>query len=125
MKPLSVNQLSVLLAGTLLLCHGVFGVLHLVCSPPRCAVVAEHTTGHEPVAGGAADAHEHPMGHGAGTEYFAVVAGLLTLLLGLFPGVATSRVGIGMGWPPVLRRAPLEFRSARDPTLPTLQVFRL
>jgi hypothetical protein len=31
MKPLSIKHLSVLLAGALLLCHGVFGTLHLVC----------------------------------------------------------------------------------------------
>jgi hypothetical protein len=125
MKPLSVNQLSVLLAGTLLLCHGVFGALHLVCSPPRCAGATEHSASHEPAAQGKADAHEHPMGHGAGTDYFAVVAGLLGLLLGLLRKGATSRVGIGMGWPTVHRRSPLVFRPARAPTSPILQVFRL
>ena len=125
MKPLSVNHLAVLLAGTLLLCHGVFGALHLVCSPPRCAGAAEHTAGHEPAAGEAADAHEHPAGHGVGTEYFAVVAGLLGLLLGLLRKGATSRVRIGMGQPPVLRRTFLVFRPARAPTSPALQVFRL
>ncbi len=125
MKPPGVNQLAVLLAGALLLCHGVFGVLHMVCSPPVCAAAAEHQAGHELAAGGAADAHEHTMGHGAGTEYFAVVAGLLTLLLGVLSWGATSRVGIGTGRLTVLRGAPLEFRSARDPTSSTLQVFRL
>ena len=121
MKPPSVNQLSVLLAGTLLLCHGIFGALHLVCIPPVCAGSAEHPAAHEP----AADVHEHPADHGAGTAYFAVVTGLLGLLLGLLPRGATLRFGIGMGRPPVLRRAPLVFRPARAPTSPTLQVFRL
>ena len=125
MKPLSANQLSVVLAGTLLLCHGIFGALHLVCSPPVCAGAAEHLAAHEAETGGAANAHEHPMDHGAGTEYFAVVAALLGLLLGLFPRGATARVRIGMGWPPVRRRAPIVFRPARAPTSPTLQVFRL
>ena len=125
MKPPGVNQLAVLLAGTLLLCHGVFGALHLVCESPACAGAAEHSTGHESAAGGAADAHEHPAGHGLGTEYFAVVAGLLGLLLGLLRKGVASRVRIGMGWPPVLRRAPLVLRPARAPTSPTLQVFRL
>jgi hypothetical protein len=124
-RSLGVNQLSVLLAGTLLLCHGIFGVLHLVCDPPVRAGGAEHPAQHEPAAKAAAGEHEHPMGHGAGTEYFAVVAGLLTLLLSMLPRGAASRVGISMGWAPVLRRAPLEFRSARAPTSPTLQVFRL
>ena len=125
MKPPSVNQLSVLLAGTLLLCHGVFGALHLVCNPPRCAGAIDHSAGHEPAAGAAPDAHEHPADHGTGTEYFAVVAGLLGLLVGLLPMSAPSRVGIGMGWPSVLRRAYVVFRPARAPTSPTLQVFRL
>jgi hypothetical protein len=125
MKPPGVNQLAVLLAGTLLLCHGVFGALHLVCESPACAGAAEHSAGHESAAGGAADAHEHPAGHGVGPEYFAVVVGLLGLLLRLLRKGATSRGGIGMDWPPVLRRAPLVFRPARAPTSPTLQVFRL
>ena len=125
MKPLGGNQLSVLLAGALLLCHGIFGALHLVCSPPVCAGAAEHQAGHEPAAGGAADAHEHVMGHGAGTAYCAAVAGLLTLLLGVLRRDATSRAGIGMSRPFVFRRVPLGFGSARAPTLPTLQVFRL
>ena len=128
MRLLSIKQLPallVLLAGTLLLCHGVFGALHLVCESPACAGAVEHSAGHESAAGGAADAHEHPAGHGLGTEYFAVVAGLLGLLLGLLRKGATSRGGIGTGWPPVLRRAPLVLRPARAPTSPTLQVFRL
>ena len=33
MKLLGIRHLSVLLIGTLLLCHGVFGALHLVCDP--------------------------------------------------------------------------------------------
>ncbi len=125
MKPPGLAHLSVLLAGTLLLCHGIFGALHLVCDPPVCAGAAEHPAQHEPAAGAAAGVHEHPADHGAGTGYFAVVAGLLTLLLGLPPRGAPPRVGGGMGWPPVLRRAPLVFRPARGPTSPTLQVFRL
>jgi hypothetical protein len=36
MKLLGDRQLSLLLVGTLLLCHGVFGALHLVCYPPEC-----------------------------------------------------------------------------------------
>ena len=125
MKLLGARQLSVLLAGTLLLCHGVFGALHLVCGPPRCAGVAEHSAGHEPAAGAVAGVHEHPADHGTGTEYFAVVAGLLGLLVGLLRKGATSRVAIGMGWPTVLRWASLAFRPARAPTSPILQVFRL
>jgi hypothetical protein len=115
------NHLHVLLAGALLLCHGVFGALHLVCDTPRCAG-AQHAAEHRP-------AHEHPAGHEAGTEYFAVVAGLLglllSLLLGLLPKGAPVRVGMRARRACVLRRASAVFRPARAPTLPTLQVFRL
>ena len=124
MKPPGIDHLSVLLAGTLLLCHGIFGALHLVCDPPVCAGAAEHPAGHE-LAAGAAGVHEHPADHRAGTGYFAVVAGLLGLLLGLLPKGAPPRVGIGTEWPTVLRWASAVFRPARAPTLPTLQVFRL
>ncbi len=124
MRPPGIDRLSVLLAGTLLLCHGIFGALHLVCDPPVCAGAAEHPAGHELTAG-AAGVHEHPADHGAGTGYFAVVAGLLGLLLGMLPRGAPPRVGIGTDRPTVLRRASAVFRPARAPTLPTLQVFRL
>ena len=122
MKPRSAKHLSVLLAGALLLCHGVFGVVHLICDPPQCVAAAEHGMAH---AGAAADAHEHPVGHGASTEYFAVLAGLLGLLVGLLPKHATSRIGIGARRLPFVRRAPDVFRPARGPTPPVLQVFRL
>ena len=124
MKQPGVDHLSVLLAGMLLLCHGIFGALHLVCDPPVCAGAAEHPAGHEPAAGAAAGVHEHPADHGTGTGYFAVVAGLLGLLLGLLPKGCPSRDRIGMRWPPALRRAPVVFRPVRAPTLPILQVFR-
>lgn len=42
MKPLSIKHLSVLLAVALLLCHGLFGTLHLVCYLPQCANRGEH-----------------------------------------------------------------------------------
>jgi hypothetical protein len=124
MKLLGVRQLSLLLVGALLFCHGVFGSLHLVCDPPRCADGVEHAAEHHP-APGAAGAHEHPAGHGTGPEYFAVVAGLLSLLLSLLPKGASSWIGVGIRQPTVLRRASAVFRPARAPTSPVLQVFRL
>ena len=122
MKPPGLDHLSVLLAGALLLCHGIFGALHLVCDPPVCAAAAGHPAGHESGAGAAAGVHEHPADHGTGTGYFAVVAGLLTLLLGLLPRSAPPRVGTGADRPTVPRRTSAVFRPARAPTL---QVFRL
>ena len=128
MRLLSIKQLPallVLLAGTLLLCHGVFGGLHLVCVPPECASGTEHGEEYQPAAGAAGGTqHVHPAGHGTSTEYFAVVvAGLLGLLLSLLPKSAPLR--IGTDWGPVLRRAWAVFRLARAPTSPILQVFRL
>jgi hypothetical protein len=127
MKPPSVNKLSVLLAGAVLLCHGVFGALHLVCDPLEwCAGGAQHSAEHQ-TAAGAVDAHEHPTGHDVSTAYFAVVAlGLLGLILKLLPKCAAGlRIWLGTRWPAVLRREPAVLRPPPIPTLPVLQVFRL
>src|SRR3712207_522206 len=98
MKLLGTRQLSVLLVGTLLLCHGALGALHLVCCPPsQCASDAEHAAEHQPAAGAAGDAHEHPAGHhGTSTEYFAVVVSLLGLLLRLLPKGAPLQIELGI-----------------------------
>jgi hypothetical protein len=127
MKPPSVNKLSVLLAGAVLLCHGVFGALHLVCDPlERCAGGAQHSAEHQ-TAAGAVDAHEHPTGHDVSTAYFAVVAlGLLVLILRQLPKcVAGLRIWLGRRWPAVLRRVLAVLRPPPTPALPVLQVFRL
>jgi hypothetical protein len=128
MKLLGTRQLSVLLVGTLLLCHGVFGALHLVCDPLEwCAGGAEHAAEHQ-AAGGAmvGEEHEHPAGHGTSTEYFAVlVVGLLGLLLGLLPEGAPLRIRLDARWPVILRRLPAVLSPPPTPAPPTLQVFRL
>ena len=127
MKLLSVKKLSVLLAGAVLLCHGVFGALHLVCDPLEwCIGGAQHSAEHQ-TSTGAGDAHEHHTGHGGSTAYFAVVAlGLLVLILRLLPKCAAGlRIWLGTRWPEVLRRAPAVLRPPPTPTLPVLQVFRL
>ena len=124
MKPLGVRQLSVLLVGTLLLCHGVFGALHLVCYPPPCAGDAEHAAEHQ--AGAVGDAHEHPASHGTSTGYFAVLAvGLLGLLLGLLPKGASLWIRRNARWPVVLRRWRAVLPPPPTPTPLALQVFRL
>ena len=125
MKLLGVRPLSVLLASTLLFCHGAFGALHLVCDPPECADGVGHAAEHHPAPGAVAGAHEHPVGHGMDTEYFAVVAGLIGLLLSLLPKGTLLRIGIGVRRPVVLCRASAVFRPARVPTSPVLQVFKL
>jgi hypothetical protein len=127
MKPLGTRQLSVLLIGTLLFCHGVFGALHLIC-PPQCASDAGHAAEHQAAATGGA--HEHPAdhgtSHGTSTGYFAVLAvGLLGLLLGLLPKGAQLRLGLASRWSAVLNRVSAVLGPPPTPTPRTLQVFRL
>lgn len=125
MKPLSIKHLSVLLAGALLLCHGIFGTLHLVCHLPQCADHGEHAAEHQAAAGGPGDAHRHPAVHGSSTAYFAVLAGLLGLFLGLLSKRTPLRVRLGMPWAAALRQASYTFHPPPTSTPPQLQVFRL
>ena len=69
------RPLTLLLVGTLLLCHGVFGALHLVCYSPQCAGGAEHAAEHQAgVVGGALEhSADHGTSHGMSTGYFAVL----------------------------------------------------
>jgi hypothetical protein len=122
----SVKKLSVLLAGAVLLCHGVFGALHLVCDPLEWCIGAQHSAEHQSRSG-AGHAHEHPTGHDVSTAYFAVVAlGLLVLILRLLPkGSAGLRIWLGTLWPEVLRRVLAVLRPPPTPALPVLQAFRL
>jgi hypothetical protein len=126
-KLLGIRHLSVLLIGTLLLCHGVFGALHLVCDPLEwCMGGAQHSAEHQ-TAAGAGDAQVHPTGHDVSTAYFAVVVlGLLGFILKLLPKCAAGlRIWLGTLWPEFLRRVPAVLRPPPTPTLPVLQVFRL
>jgi hypothetical protein len=127
MKLLSVKKLSVLLAGAVLLCHGVFGSLHLVCDPLEWCIGGVHHSAEHQTSTGAGDAHEHPTGHDVSTAYFAVVVlGLLVLILRLLPKCAAGlRIWLGRHWPAVLRRVPGVLRPPPTPTPPVLQVFRL
>jgi hypothetical protein len=124
-RPTRERLLPLLLVGALLLCHGVFGALHLVCNPPVCAGAIENTAEHHPAARAEAGAHEHPAGHETDPEYFAVVASLLGLLLSLVPKGTPSRVRLGMRGPSALRWASAVVQPPLAPTLPVLQVFRL
>jgi phosphotransferase system glucose/maltose/N-acetylglucosamine-specific IIC component len=126
MKLLGARQLSVLLAGTLLLCHGVFGAMHLICYSPLCVDGAEHTAEHQSAAGAVGDTREHSADHEASTEYFAVlVFGLLGLLLGLLLKRAPSRSRLDTRWSAVFRPLLAVSHPPPTPTQLTLQVFRL
>jgi hypothetical protein len=126
MKLPGTRHLSVLLIGTLLMCHGVFGALHLVCFPPQCASAAEHTAEHQTAAGTMGDTHEHPADHGTNAGYFAVLFfSFLGLLLGLLPRDTPLRIGLDARRAAVLHRVPAVLRPPPTPTPLTLQVFRL
>ena len=114
MKLLGVKQLSLLLIGTLLFCHGIFGALHLLCYPPQCAAAAEHAAEHQAgVVGGALEhSADHGTSYGMSTGYFAVlVSSLLGLLLGLLPKRAPLRITLDARWIAVLHRMPANASS--------------
>ncbi|HEX2742280.1 MAG TPA: hypothetical protein VHM69_17705 [Rubrobacter sp.] len=118
------TQLSVLLIVTLLFCHGALGGLHLVCLLPGCADHGHYAAKYQPTTGGLGDAHEHPAGHETSIEYFAVLVGLLGLLLRLLPKLAPSRGGLSTPRAEALRRLPVAFHLP-SPKPPNLQVFTL
>ena len=123
MKPLGIRQLSVLLVCALLFCHGVFGSLHLLCYPPQCIGGAEHAAEHH--AGAVGDSHEHSADHATSSGYFAVLVGLLGLLLGLLPKGSPLRIRLEARWPVVHRLVPAVMHPPPAPTPLILQVFRL
>lgn len=114
-----------LLAGALLLCHGVFGALHLLCSSPGCSDGVRHAAEHHSAVGTAGDTHEQSADHATNTEYFAVVAGLLGLLVSLLSKGMWLEIWLGLRRAAVLLWAAAVFRPPREPTSPVLQVFRL
>ena len=107
--------------------------MHLVCNSPECVDGAVdpsgHPSGHHSAAGTMSHAHEHPAGHPAGhatsTDYFAVVAGLLGLLVGLLSTGTWTKTRLGSRRAPISLREHPVFRPARAPTIRVLQVFRL
>ena len=117
--------LPLLLVGALFLCHGVFGPLHLVCASPECVDGAAHPAGHHFAAGTMGQTHDHPVTHATSADYFAVVAGLLGLLVGLLSTGTWAETQLGSLRAPTALRASAVFRPIRAPTSRVLQVFRL
>jgi len=117
--------LPLLLVGALFLCHGVFGPLHLVCASPECVDGAGNPAGHHSAAGTMSHTHEHPVDHATSADYFAVLAGLLGLLVGLLSTVTWMETRLGSRRAPNPLRASTVSRPARAPTSRVLQVFRL
>ncbi len=116
--------LALLLVGTLLLCHGVFGVMHL-CSASHASTSHGHEH-HSPTDAGAG-VQEHVACHLMDVaHYFAVfLAALLGLVLWLL--LKGARLWGRVTAPLVFYRRlrPPVFHPPRGPTLPVLQVFRL
>jgi hypothetical protein len=117
--------LTLLLVGTLLLCHGILWTLHL-CSAPPVSVNQAYEHHWPPTQAGVGD-HEHPGCHSMGaTDYFAV---LLTTFLGLVLGLLLKGArlcGSVARFEPFERSfRPLVLHPPRGPTTTLLQVFRL
>ena len=117
--------LPLLLVGALFLCHGVLGPLHLVCASPECVDGTGPPAGHHSAAGTMGHTHEHPVSHATTADYFAVVAGLLGLLVGLLSTGTWAETRLGSRRAPTALRASAVFRPVRAPTSRVLQVFRL
>jgi hypothetical protein len=118
------KRLSLLLVVALLLCHGVFGALHL-CSTPPVPTHQDHE--HASFVDEVLDAHEHTACHLTGVDYFAVLFGsFLGLILGLLlKGVRSWVDAIA---PLIIvgsRFTPVVVHPRREPTLTVLQVFRM
>jgi hypothetical protein len=118
------RQLALLLVATLLLCHGVFGVLHL-CSTPTAPTHQTHE--HPSFADETVAGHDHPVCHLTGAEYFVVFfTAFLGLVLGLLLKGARLWDRIASFGPSKPYLPPLVSHPPRGPTkLPFLQVFRL
>jgi hypothetical protein len=111
--------------------------LHLVCASPECVDGAGHPSGqpagqpagHDSAAATMGHTHEHPVSHAVShatsADYFAVVVGLLGLLVGLLGKGTWQEARLGSRRAPTALRASAVFRSARAPTSRVLQVFRL
>ena len=124
--PKGRQLLALLLVGTLLLCHGVFGVLHLC--PSSHASASHGHEHHSPADTGTVD-HEHAVCHLMdAAHYFAVfLVAILGLVLGLLLRGARlwGSVTTPLAFYFYRRLRPSISHPPRGPTLPVLQVFRL
>ncbi len=124
--PRRVRLATLCLVGALLLCHGVFGALHLC--PTGHAASADSHLAHEHHASSEAgeNTDEHPacpLMHAA--DYYAVfLAAFLWLLFGLLLKRAWSWSTSTAPAAFFRRFRPAVHHPSRGPTLPVLQVFR-
>jgi hypothetical protein len=124
-RTLASRRLAFIVTFALLLCHGIFGALHLF--PADRGPAPEWAAAQEAPFVGAGSAHEDSAAPSAGEEYFAV---LVVLLLGSFLGplLRSTDPWCDHASPrtrSVLRTHLRVAHPARGPTKPLLQVFRL
>jgi len=126
-----VVRLAILcLVGALLLCHGLFGALHLCSTTEHAASTDSHSTqDHHASSEAGANTNEHPpvchLLHAA--AYYAVfLAAFLWLVFGLLL-LKGARLWSTITAPAASFRrfGPVVLHPPRGPTLPVLQVFRL
>lgn len=131
-RPTNHRTLPRILIWALLLCHGVFGALHVATDPaltyaaPAAIFAGEHAAAHH--ASGHHDGSEHGnrQADHAATEYFAVLLGAFAgLTLWLLLRRAPRRVPTSSATRRCVGAHPAVFTLPRGPTLPRLQVFRL
>jgi hypothetical protein len=125
-----VVRLAVLcLVGALLLCHGVFGALHL-CSTTELAPSADSHLAQDHHASSEAGANttEHPVCHllHVAAYYAVFLAAFLWLVFGLLLLKGARLWSTSTAPAASFRRfGPVVLHPPRGPTLPVLQVFRL
>ena len=125
-----VVRLAILcLIGALLLCHGVFGALHLCSTTEHAASADSHLTqDHHASLEAGANTNEHSVCHllHAAAYYAVFLAAFLWLLFGLLL-LKGARLWSTCTAPAASFRRfePVVLHPPRGPTLPVLQVFRL
>jgi hypothetical protein len=125
-----VVRLAILcLVGALLLCHGLFGALHLCSTTEPAASADSHLThDHHASSEAGANTNEHPLCHllHAAAYYAVFLAAFLWLVFGLLLRKGTRLWSTSTAPAASFRRfGPVVLHPPRGPTLPVLQVFRL
>jgi hypothetical protein len=125
-----VVRLAILcLVGALLLCHGLFGALHLCSTTEPAASADSHLThDHHASSEAGANTNEHPLCHllHAAAYYAVFLAAFLWLVFGLLLLKGARLWSTSTAPAASFRRfEPVVLHPPRGPTLPVLQVFRL
>ena len=117
------------LVGALLLCHGVFGALHLCSTTEHAASADSHLTqDHHASLEAGANTNDHSVCHllHAAAYYAVFLAAFLWLVFGLLLLKGARLWSTSTAPAASLRRfGPVVLHPPRGPTLPVLQVFRL